>query len=361
MSLSFRVSASAKTSPKTALTARLKMVDVLSLDEPGVAVLVRELETDPLFRDLLGMGGGEAVVRRQRFSRAVLSSRFYELNETVAAGADAMDVQGFLSEHRAGAALVRRLGPADFERFFLHQDEVLPREGLASRFALSVEEVDAVFEFVLAFAARAEFFTAPSSAPSDRRFFCVGRIEGDVFDGFQAAYAVPHLARGRYRVNLDAWERRKSGLPPGDRRRGTVLLRRAETLNMRGDAFHRVVTLALEEGRAWLAGGGRGNLRSLSQREAGRRLGLSSSTVSRVVSGRSITAPWNQELRLGDLFPLKKQVLRELLTDGAEALKGLNDREVQAWLKERHQLSVPRRTVNYWRTRLLKEEDRGRA
>jgi DNA-directed RNA polymerase specialized sigma54-like protein len=180
----------------------------------------------------------------------------------------------------------------------------------------------------------------------------VGRIAGDAFEGFRVEYFVPHLARGRYRVDKDAWARRKVSLSPGERRRAAELLGRAEALSLRADTFHRVLVEALDSEKEWLSGGEDAALRVLSQREAGRRLGLSSSTVSRAVAGRSVETPWGRQIRLADLFPQKKRVLREILSENAEALAGLSDRAVQEWLLSRRQLRVPRRTVNYWRRKL---------
>jgi hypothetical protein len=348
--------ASAAISPRARLTARLRAADVMSLPEPQAAELIRDLERDPLFRRLLGWEGGERVVRRRRFAGCGLSRRFHELNESLLSAPAAMDVQGFLDGRRPAAELIRRMGAEDFERYFLHQEDGLSREGLSQRLGLTAAQVEAVADFVLAFSARAEFFRSAAPASPAEDLFCVGRVEGDAFDGFHASYSAPHLARGRYAVDQDAWTRVKAGLPAADRRRAAALLRQAGMLALRADAFHRVLAEALREQRAWLAGGGRGTLRILSQREAGRRLGLSSSTVCRAVAGRAIVLPWGEEARLADLFPQKKRVLQDILSSERGTLACRTDGELRDWLLERHRLRVPRRTVNYWRRRLAAEE-----
>lgn len=354
VSLSLRTAPSATAAPRARLSARLKMADLLKLPEPSVGTMVRDLERDPLFRRLLGMEGGEPVVRRRRFPRASLSGRFREITDDFLEGKTGMDVEGFLDGRRGAAELIRNITAEDFERHFLYQEESLSRDGLSAKFGWTSAQVDEVLDFVLEFSARAEFFrsAAAPANPHEAPPVCLGRIEGDAFDGFTVAYDAPHLARGRYRVDGDAWERRKRAMLPEERSRAASLLGRAEMLNMRADSLHRVLAEALEAGRVWLAAEGRRAPRTLSQREAGRRLGLSSSTVCRVAAGRSVRTPWGQEVRMADLFPQKKRVLRELLTEAADEVQGQTDAQVQAWLWAHHQLKVPRRTVNYWRRKL---------
>jgi hypothetical protein len=327
------------------------MVGLLSLPEREAARLIRDMERDPLVIRLMDPSEGPPVLSRRRRAGASLSGRFYEINEAVLAGAPSMDVESLVEKRREAAALIKSMGAEAFERHFLYQEEPLSRDALAGRLGLTPAQVDTVFDFLLDFSAEAEFSPASAQAPSERPL-CVGRVEGDSFEGFRVAYALPHLARGRYRVDRDSWEDRRRSLSPADRRRAADLLRRVEALNMRADTFHRVVCEALEAGREYLAGGGRQGLRALSLRETARRLSLASSTVCRVVAGRSVQLPWGEEVLLADLFPQKKLVLREALMDSAEWVAGRSDREVREWLLERHRLPVPRRTVNYWRRKL---------
>ncbi len=359
MGVSFKPVSSVKAVSGARLAARLKMVDMLSLPEKEAAVLIRDMERDPLFLALSSPADGGAVLRRQRYPRTSLSSRFYEINESLLAGAPSLDVQNFLEERRGAAALVKSMGADVFERYFLHQEEPLSRPEIAERLDLTEAQVGSVFDFVLAFSAQADLFesSAPSSPQPAERVLCIGRIEGDAFEGFRLAYFTPCLARGRYRVDKDAWEKRRASLSAQDRRRAAELLRRVDAFNMRSDTFQRVLTEALQSERAYLAGGGRERLKVLSLRETARRLSLASSTVCRVVAERSVQLPWGEEVRLSDLFPQKKRVLREVLEEGADAFSGRPDRAVQEWLLDRYQLKVPRRTVNYWRRKIAAEEN----
>ncbi len=231
----------------------------------------------------------------------------------------------------------------------------MTRREIAERCGLPEEKTRKIFDFLLRFSVQAEFFH-PSSLPlaPEARPLCLGRVEGDMSAGFVLSFFSPHLARGRYRIDYDTWEHLSSQkmLSAEERRRAAVLLRQVEMLNMRSDNFHRVLQEVLEVERAYLGSGKGERKRTLSLRETSRRLGVSSSTVCRLVAGRSVVLPWGEEVLLSRLFPQKKEVLREILEGHAESLSKAGDGDVQRFLWDQYQLRVPRRTVNYWRHRL---------
>jgi membrane peptidoglycan carboxypeptidase len=98
----------------------------------------------------------------------------------------------------------------------------------------------------------------------------------------------------------------------------------------------------------------------LTQRSLARHLAVAPSTINRAIQGRSLVLPWGEEVLLEDLFCTRKSlcvdVLEALAVDDAD-FTDRTDEELQARLKERLGLPVPRRTVNSYRRLLEKKRD----
>lgn len=352
--LSPRPSASAKPS----LGARLRFMSVLSLSERQIAELVGRLERDGLFRRLLGAEDPAwRVVRRKRYARTRWAAGAFEMDEGRLRDSRGADAPARLAEDASLLPLLERVGREKFERYFVLAEEPLTDEAAAAACGLTADEARTLRDFALELAVRDEFFdpgAAPRPSPPGSS---LGEIYGEG-DSFGVAFFSPHLARGRYEVDYDAWRRlrKAEGFRAEDARAGGELLRQVEMLNMRMDNLQRLLREALETQKAFLAGGGREKLRVLSLREAARRLNIASSTACRLASGRLVRLPWKEDVPLAALFPQKKEVLREVLDARGDEIAGRTDAEVQALLSEAYQLRVPRRTVNYWRNKMSAEE-----
>lgn len=339
---------------KVSLAARLRFMSVLSLSEREVGEFVGRLERDGLFRRLLGLeGAGWRVIRRKRYARTRWTAGAFDMDESRLRDARPADPPMSLTEDPELLPLLERLGREKFERYFVLPDEPLTDEQAAEACGLTAGEVRRLADFALELCVRAEFFAPGAAAAAPAAASCLGEVYGDGED-YGIAYFSPHLARGRYEVDYDAWRRmREDGrLSVADARAGADLLRQAEMLNMRSDNLQRLVREGLETQGAFLAGGDREKLRTLSLRETARRLNVASSTACRLVAGRSVRLPWKEEVPLAALFPQKKEVLREILEAREDELAGKTDSIVQKLLSESYQLRVPRRTVNYWRRKL---------
>ncbi len=348
--------ASPRANAKVRLFSRLKIADLLQVPENEMARVIRDLEKDPVFKKFLGLEGSSyRIFHRQRYAGTQISGRFYDLQEDFLSSEGRFDAQGFLASRSSAIALIRSIGKTDFERYFLYQQAGASRSETAETLGITPAQVDDVFDFLLEFSVQAEFIHHSSLRTENAsRPVCLGRIEGNALDGFSLACFLPHMARGKYRIDYDAWKelREREALPPEDIRRGSQIIQEVEMINLRSDNFHRAFQESLQTARAYLATGRPEKQRVLSLREASRRIGVSSSTVCRLVAGRSVILPWGEEVMLSRLFPQKKQVLCEILKNRQAEISEAGDGDVQRFLLRDYQLRVPRRTVNYWRGRL---------
>jgi len=355
--------------PKLALQGRLTAVQWIALKEPQVAREAKEIESDPLFRRLMYGGEGERpILRRRRWPASKIHPGFYELKDEIAPAPGSSSIQDILHKRRTLLRLIRRMGQANFERYFLYGLDAVPLQEICRRLGLSLNQGEDVLSLVLEVGARSEFFRpAPASRLAGLRYHRIARIEMDPRDPenlfFQ--FVAPHWARGRYELDyeeLEKWRRAQS-LRPAQRRRLRRLLNRIELLNMRQDTLFQILSRITTTQSAFLRSRMEHRRRPLSLRELARRIGVAPSTVSRAVGARSVELPWGQEVPLKDLLSGQRMVILSLLArwnQAGEIGPRTTDEQLMRRLAEEAGIAVSRRTVNECRRKLLGAGPSGR-
>ncbi|MBI4061460.1 MAG: hypothetical protein HY403_08530 [Elusimicrobia bacterium] len=337
-------------SQRLAVMGRMRMADWIEMPEREFAREIEKLEKDALFQKLyFGDGRIPGALHRQRWPGGKLSSSFYEIDERTAAGSgERVGVEEFAATRGPALAAIKRMGQADFERYFLHGEEALTLAEIGRRTGMKPEEVQAVHELVLELGARAEFeakVSAPSAAPG-RQATCLAQISLKSGAPTFEFYA-PYWARGLYQVRHDLLDRWKDGgLTPGERKHLPALLKRLETINLRQSTLFRLLEMVARLQADYLKSEHPEDIRPISLRQLAKRLDLAPSTVSRAFSRRSVRLPSERELPLIAFVPGRRSVLRELLGQWLGVSVAVTDAALVERLKAERGISVSRRTVN---------------
>ena len=143
----------------------LRLFTMLAAPESDFLELVRRLESDPLFRKLAARAGGRQVISRIR--RGAHYSWDYNLGDArLLSAPDCAYIGGELLSARPEALkLARRLGAADFERYFLDENGAAPEE-IRRATGLKPAEVSRIRDFVDAFLSAHENLPAPACRSS---------------------------------------------------------------------------------------------------------------------------------------------------------------------------------------------------
>jgi RNA polymerase sigma-54 factor len=80
------------------------------------------------------------------------------------------------------------------------------------------------------------------------------------------------------------------------------LVKTMEYVNARRSTVSRVLETIVQRQDQFLRSGHQEDLRDLTQEELARRLGVHSSTISRIVASKSVLTPWNEERRIKDFL-----------------------------------------------------------
>ena len=343
------------------LQSRLVATRWISMTEPEVSREVAELESDPLFQQLLhGSSSGPSLLRRSRWPASSLHPGFYELKENIAAATDSADIHDILEKHKGLMRLIRRIGRDAFEKHFLYAEETKPLPELCAQLKLTEPEGKRILELVLEVGARSEFFRPSSvSKTAGLHYHCIARVEKDLRDPetiyFQ--FLAPHWARGRYEVlyeQLEDWKQKK-GLTSAQKRRLRSLLKKIELLNLRQDTLFQILSRIIAVQSAYLQSRLDFRRRPLSLRELARRIGVAPSTVSRSVGRRSVELPWGEEIPLKRLLTQQRAVVLLILShwlEQGDIQPGVTDDQLMRRLADEAGINVSRRTVNQCRHKL---------
>lgn len=337
-------------SQRLTVMGRMRMADWIEMPEREFAREIEKLEKDPLFQKLyFGDGRLAGAFRRQRWPGGRLSGSFYEIDERTAAGSgERVGVEEFAAERGEALNAIKRMGQADFERYFLHGEDALTLVAIGQRTGLTPEEVRSVHELVVELGARAHFEGAsavPAAAPG-RQAACLAQLN---LEGGQPVFEfyAPYWARGLYQVRHDLLDRwKEAGLTAQERKHLPGMLKRLETVNLRQSTLFRLLEMIARLQTDFLTSDRPEDIRPISLRQLAKRLDLAPSTVSRAFARRTVRLPSGAERPLIYFVPGRRSVLRELLGQWLSVSKAVTDATLVERLKKERGISVSRRTVN---------------
>ena len=323
----------------------MEQANALELPEEEFNRLTAELESSSLFKKLLR---NERIVRYHRYPKTDISSRFYQLNEEIAAGAGTLDIESILANKEDIVRQIQRIGLENFRRYFLYPEPEISLEEIAQECNLGLPEVENINNLINEFSIMSEFYN-PSALSSEHgiRYSKIASIERRS-EGFVIGYLSPSYARGRYSIDYGKVEelRGNGAITKAEAKAIRQLLKRLELINTRKDTVTRILQNIVEKQAPYFESGNAMALLSFSQKELAERIRLVPSSVSRAIADKSLETPWGEEKALKDFFPrprrFKKELVRQLLETGEEFS---SDEEIKAKLEQEFGVSVSRRSV----------------
>lgn len=349
LNLNLKQTVSPKVTQKTILVGRVKMAQAIQMRESEWARLLSEMERDPLFQELLQAKlEGQRVIHYRKFQRGGLSGQFYEMQDLDVVDTGGQSPETLLDQKKHLLALIQKVGQPNFEKYFLFREEVALPEEIAGVCGISKEEVQQLQDFVLDMSVQAEFYH-PSALDSTNqvRPTLIGQIIENRDKTYSMAFFSPHLARGTYEIDQSAlhrWQKNRKF----DRQESARVKKYVSFLqlsNLKQGAFWRVIDFLLEAQKGYLGTRDPARMASVSLRKVARHLQFAPSTISRVLSLKSVLLPWGSEVLLTHLMPGQRKVVLAVLSQMA-AGKGLGtDQESAKHLAEVYGLRVSRRTI----------------
>jgi DNA-directed RNA polymerase specialized sigma54-like protein len=327
------------------LIARLQQASLLEMPEEEFNKLISEAENSPLFKRL---SQKEKIIRYQRYPKTEISSRFYQLNEEIAAGTGTLDIESLLSDKEDIVRQIQKMGLENFKRYFLFPEPGLSSEEIARECNLELPEVEKINSLINEFSIMSEFYNPSALSPEHGIYYSkVASVERGP-EGFVIGYVSPSFARGRYSIDYERFEELKgSGAMTGaEVKEIRQLFKKLELINSRKDTVTRILQNIVEKQAPYFESGNAKALLPFSQKELAKRIGIVPSSISRTISGKSLDTPWGEEKALKDFFPRPRSFKKELVRRLLEAeKKALSDEVIKAKLEQKFGVSISRRSV----------------
>ncbi|MBI4368773.1 MAG: hypothetical protein HY547_00935 [Elusimicrobia bacterium] len=334
---------------RLALLGRMRMAEWIQMPEREFVQHIKKLEMNPLFQKLFyGSTTIPKIIQRRPWKNSRLSSNFYEFPERTISGEENLPVEEKLLGRDELLSIIRRMGQADFERFFVRGDEMLTLAQIAEQTNLTEQEIRSVHEFLLQFSSHLEFSRQGAPVTPAKSSTCLARFAWDDDKLYFEFYSL-HWSRGLYQIRYDLLDSVKNSreLTSQERRQLRHLLKRIETINLRQNTIYRILESLGQFQTNFLKSRNREDLSPMSLRFLSRRLDLAPSTVSRAIHDRSVSLPWGEEVPLITLLPGRRPVVRALLLRllGKERRRQ-TDIALSELLRRDFGVQVSRRTIN---------------
>jgi DNA-directed RNA polymerase specialized sigma54-like protein len=344
--LEIRQTQSLQTRQELRSIMRLEQASLLEMPEEEFGKLTVEVESSPLFKKLHGR---ERIIRYQRYPKTDISTRFYQVNEEIAAGGmGTLDVESLLSNKEDVVREIQKMGLEKFKQYFLYPEPGVSVQEIARECGLEVPEAEKINRLINEFSVMSEFYH-PSSLSSERgiHYSKVASVESGP-EGFIVGYVSASYARGKYSIDYQRFEElRGNGIfGAAEAKRIRNLFKKLELINSRKDTLTRILQGIVEKQAVYFESGNGRTLLPFSQKELAERIGVVPSSVSRAISGKSLETPLGKEKALRDFFPhprmFRKELVRQLLEAGEELR---SDEAIKAKLEQRFGVSISRRSV----------------
>jgi DNA-directed RNA polymerase specialized sigma54-like protein len=327
------------------LIARLEQANLLEMPEEEFNKLIAEVESNPLFKKLYRK---EKVIHYQRYPKTDISSRFYQLNEEIAAGMGTLDIESLLLGKEGVIQQIQKMGLEKFKRYFLYPEPEVSVEEVAQDCNLEPREVEKINSLINEFSIMSEFYN-PSTLGAEHGIYYskVASVERRP-EGFVIGYLSASYARGIYLINYERFEelRGNRAITGAEVREIRQLFKKMELINSRKDTITRILQNIAEKQALYFESQDAKALLPFSQKELAKRIGLGPSSISRAIRGRSLETPWGEEKALKDFFPRPRRFKKELVKRLLETEDGLrSDEEIKAQLRQKFGVSISRRSV----------------
>ncbi len=315
---------------RTALVGRVKMAKAMEMSEPDWAKALSTLEKDPLFLELTRPADGNPIVRYKRFGHSRLADGFYDAPSPIHEVSEAE----MFEKRRQLLEMASRMGHDAFERaVVLHEGTMTPdvivADDLLSAVSTSIDKIH------------------HSSLSDTEPVNVLGKVAAIESGAFAVSFYFPHLVRGLFEIDrprLKEWQSGR-GLGKEDASRLRRLVGLMELSNMKQGAFWRVLERLMVLNRDYFETRDPSRMAPVSLRKLADQLDFAPSTVSRVVSGKSLILPWGQEAAISDLMPGQRRVVLSILEKVLPDMPRATDLAIARRLKESHGVTVSRRTV----------------
>lgn len=343
--------------PGMKLVPRIRLASFIQLGEKKFSEYIIEVESDPVFKKLLSVDNSDKrVISCKRFPKTMFSQASLSFEEQLSRDGTSLDVETLLSEKSVAAALIKKVGLANFEKYFLCGDGAAELPEVCRACSISLGEAEKIADLVNDLSVRTEFYH-PSELPLSSRIN-YSKIAEIVYDGkedFYVNFFSPKYISGRYVINNSrlAALKKQDAFSREEIPRIAKLIEKLELINARRTTIYQILRRIVQVQKNYMYSGEDKFLVSYTQRQLSQDIGFDTSVICRAIYGRSVLTPHGVEKPLKFFFQKNKDVRKKLIGRILEnEPRSLTDEQIKQTLKNKFGIEISRRTANAYRNEL---------
>jgi hypothetical protein len=319
---------------------RLKMAGIISLKERDFAEFTNRSETDQLYKQLKDL----KIVTRRRHDKWGLSGDFLEFDDSIFHNSSSdSDISKIIEENSGLVPIIRKIGIENFKSFFIENQE-FDAEAASAALNISIETAKKIVKFIDSISVIQEFFHPSKISEPSISYIKTAKIEISGSKPIFGYYSV-NMARGKYLIDTEKLKAFKRSIDKESKGRLDSLISQLNLINNRKNLLHSIIEYLVNFQEQYFLSSDLSKLKFLTAKSLAAALGISESSVSRIIYAKSIVTPWNNEIPLNMLLPKKKNItgyiLKSLISQNPEH----NDEQHRKTLTEKYNFTVSRRLV----------------
>lgn len=342
---------------KHVLKGKVQLASILKTSPRDFSKLIEEIEESSIFKKLFSIPSSSKfkVIQRRNFSHAKLSSQFYELNENLTASSGQGSVEKILDSKKNLIELIQRIGEKNFEKYFLYSSGEAALEEIERECGISRKEIEKINGLVTQVFVEEETVSSSHQAIAPEKYYSkVAQIIPEDNQNFFIAFYSPRMAQGMYQINHEKLKELKENklLSREEKKELHSLLSKISLVNLMKNSLYLLLLKIIERQKNYFLDETPENLNILTQKELASKIGISQSTLSRLISSRSLDSPSGKETPIAFFFNSRKDWVKKRLKNILQEPLHLTDSQIGDIIKKNYAIHLSRRTIAQYRKEL---------
>ncbi len=338
------------------LAGRIQMAEMMQMSEDEFSSFVRSIESSELFKMLCYSYKSNGLGRLIRFRRRPGTAMVFGnsiLKEDISEGGIPCNIEEIIANNHDLIQIIKRIGIQRFKEYFLYCDSDKDISSISTELGIPEQDILSIVDLV-----NSIYFTGASSYgvceknKSGIRYFKLASIIKEA-NGFSIGYFDICYARGQYIIDYDMLKTiaTHTSITYARRREIFRLIRTLEMIDSRRDLVHRMLQYIIKKQELFIASGDFSLRVPLTQKQIAKDLGVSPSTINRVIRLKSIELPSGKDIPLKAFFPSQSTVVKTFVYNVVCCNKdsSITDTRLADMITEKFDIHISRRSVNNYR------------
>ncbi|MEN3013115.1 MAG: hypothetical protein ABDH23_00655 [Endomicrobiia bacterium] len=335
---------------------KIKLTGKLSLKEEEVVSLIKQIEETDDFQKLLEL----KIIKRTPFPSFHVSIKpLYEYKEDLfeILSFSLPDINSIIQQNPDVVETIRKIGEENYKKFFLGY-ESYSFEEISKFLGISCLEVKKIFEFTNNIFIHTEIKLPDGSLKKElvaKKYTRIAKVELSG-NNILITYFSPFMFRGVYVVDYEKFNNFIKDLPSSKKKYLKQIVKEIELLEIKKRTFHRLLEEILFIQKEFIKTEKENDLKICTQKDLATKIGVSPSTICRLIKERSIILPSDREYPLNYFFVNKKRIALIYISEILKNNKNIKDKKIKEILFEKLKIKYSIRSINYYRN-LLKNRN----